>query len=302
MKLTGLHFLLSYRCTHECEHCFLWSSPRARGTMTLAQVRAVLDQAKEVGTVTSVCFEGGEPFLFYPIMIEGLREAAAMGLGKGIVSNCYWATSIDDALEWLRPIAEIGIESLAFSSDLFHGETTMTDEARNAVAAAKRLGLPETVYTIEPPEGCDAYPEIDKGEPITGGSVRFRGRAVAKLTGGVERRPWSEFTECPGEDFADLGRVHVDAFGNVHLCQGLVIGNLWQRPLKDIVADYDPVTHPVIGPLHTGGPVALVEQYNLPHEDGYADACHLCYLARDALRRRFPESLTPGQVYGELAG
>jgi MoaA/NifB/PqqE/SkfB family radical SAM enzyme len=269
--------------------------------MTLAQVRDVIQQAKALGTVTSVCFEGGEPFLFYPIMLGGLCEAATQGLRAGIVSNCYWATSVADAVEWLRPIADVGVNHLGFSSDVFHGENTMTEEARNAVAAARQLGLAEGVFTIEPPEGCNAYPETDKGEPITGGSVRFRGRAVAMLTDGVERRPWTEFTECPCEDFVDLGRVHVDAHGNVHLCQGLVIGNLWQRPLKEIIADYDPATHPIIGPLMAGGPVALVEHYDLPHEDGYADACHLCYLARDALRNRFPESLTPGQVYGEIA-
>ena len=71
------------------------------------------------------------------------------------------------------------------------------------------------------------------------------------------------------------------------------MGNLWQQPLKEIVADYDPGTHPIIGPLMEGGPVALVERYDLPHEDTYIDACHLCYLARDALRTRFPEISGP---------
>ena len=46
-------------------------------------------------------------------MIEGLREAAALGSKTGIVSNCYWATSVEDAVQWLRPVAEIGIASLS---------------------------------------------------------------------------------------------------------------------------------------------------------------------------------------------
>ena len=45
MKLTGIHFLLTYACTYECDHCFVHSSPFATGTMTLGQVRDVLDQA-----------------------------------------------------------------------------------------------------------------------------------------------------------------------------------------------------------------------------------------------------------------
>ena len=95
VRLTGVHFLLSYRCTHECDHCFLWSSPRTRaaGTMTLRQVREVLRQAKELGTVEMVYFEGGEPFLFYPVLIGGLRAAASIGFRIGLVSNCYWIFS-----------------------------------------------------------------------------------------------------------------------------------------------------------------------------------------------------------------
>jgi hypothetical protein len=300
MKLTGIHFLLSYRCTDECDHCFVWGSPQARGTMTLAQIRQVLRQARDLGTVTMVYFEGGEPFLFYPIMLEGLREAAALGFKTGLVSNSYWATSVEDAVEWLRPIAEVGVADLSLSSDLFHGEAMMTETARCAVEAARTLGLPEAILALETPEGCAAYAPQDKGEPITGGAIRFRGRAVAQLTEGVPRRPWTEFAECPDEDLLDPGRVHVDAFGHVHLCQGVLMGNLWQQPLKEIVTSYDPYGHPIIGPLLEGGPVALVERYNLPHEETYIDACHLCYTARDQLRARFPQYLAPPTVYGEL--
>jgi hypothetical protein len=300
MKLTGVHFLLSYRCTDECDHCFVWSSPKARGTMTLAQIRDVLQQAKDLGTVEMVYFEGGEPFLFYPIMLQGLREAAELGLKRGIVTNNFWATSVEDAVEWLRPIAQIGLSDLSLSSDLFHGDAMMTQAARNAVQAATRLGLPEGVIAIEAPEGCAVYAQDDRGEPITGGPVRFRGRAVSKLTEGVARRPWTEFTECPDEDFVNPGRVHVDAFGHVHTCQGLLMGNLWQQPLKQMIANYRPKEHPVIGPLLEGGPVALVERYDLPHEDAYIDACHLCYTTRDQLRARFPQFLAPATVYGEL--
>lgn len=300
MELKGIHFLLSYRCTNECDHCFVWGSPAARGTMTLSQIKEVLRQAAELGSVEVVFFEGGEPFLFYPILLAGLREAAARGFRRGIVTNSYWATCVEDAIEWLRPIAAIGVDDLCLSSDLFHGEAKLTEDARNGIAAAKELGLPEDIITIEVPEGCAAYAEADKGEPITGGHVRFRGRAAVKLTEGVPHEKWTVFTECPDEDLRNPGRVHVDAFGNVHTCQGLIIGNLWQRSLKEIVDIYDPAGHPVIGPLASGGPAELVRRYDLPLRQTYADACHLCYLARDILRARFPEQLAPPTVYGEL--
>ncbi len=127
----------------------------------------------------------------------------------------------------------------------------------------------------------------------------IEGSAV-NLVEGVARRPWREFDECPHERLDDPGRVHVDCYGHLHLCQGLTMGCMFERPLTELVASYDPLAHPVVGPLLDGGPAALVERYDLPHEEAYVDACHVCYEMRRALRARFPECLGPAQMYGEL--
>ena len=62
MKLSGLHILLTYQCTYECEHCFVWGSPRQEGTLTLEQVEEILKQAKDAGITArweSVHIAGG---------------------------------------------------------------------------------------------------------------------------------------------------------------------------------------------------------------------------------------------------
>ena len=63
MELSGLHLLLRYRCTLECEHFFVWGSPWQSGTMTLLDVRHILQQAEDLSMVKWIYFEGGEPFL-----------------------------------------------------------------------------------------------------------------------------------------------------------------------------------------------------------------------------------------------
>lgn len=296
MPLTGVHFLLSYQCTYECDHCFVWASPRAGGTIRLEAMLNVLDQAQQLGTVEEIYFEGGEPFLFYPLMVEGIRQARERGFSTGVVTNCYWATAEPDAVLWLEPLRDLGVADLSVSSDAFHAGEEEDLRPDFAVRAARDLGLDEAVITIDPPEVC-VSPE-EKGLPIVGGSVRFRGRAVQELVSDLPRRPWSEFTECPDEDFLDPGRVHIDGYGDVHLCQGLLLGNLERTALGELVDGYDPHSHPVIGPLVAGGPAELIRHYDLPHEECYVDACHLCYEARLALRDRFPGILGPPQVYG----
>jgi len=268
--------------------------------MRLETLVRVLDQAAEIGSVEDIYFEGGEPFLFFPLLVEGIRQARRLGFATGVVTNAYWATAEADSALWLGPLREFEVGNLSVSSDAFHAGDEGDPRPGFAVAAAKRLGLDEALITIDPPAVC-VSPD-DKGRPIVGGSVRLRGRAAVKLTDGLPVRPWTDFDTCPDEDFLDPGRVHVDGWGNVHLCQGVLLGNVEKTTLKALLDDYDPHRHPIVGPLVVGGPAELVRRYDLPHEDGYVDACHLCYEARAALRERFPEQLGPPQVYGVEGG
>jgi MoaA/NifB/PqqE/SkfB family radical SAM enzyme len=298
MHLTGLHLLLTYRCTYECDHCFVWSSPKAEATMPLAMALDAVDQAHALGTVKEIYVEGGEPFLLYPVMLEIIRHAARLGLQTGIVTNGYYATTIEDAVVYLEQLKEAGLTSLSVSDDIFHsGENETDTPAQRTAEAARRLGIKVGTICIQPPQAV--HEAHLKGTPIEGGEVRFRGRAIEKLiTDDLPRYSWESFRECPDEDFIEISRLHLDPFGWLYPCQGIVVGNLRKQKLADVVRNYDPASHPVIGPLLRGGPAELVRAHDLPLRGEYCDACHLCYLARAALQSRFPESVAPPQVYG----
>jgi organic radical activating enzyme len=296
MKLEGIHILLTYQCTFECDHCFVWGSPWQTGTLTLEQIKIILDQAKEAG-VSSIYFEGGEPFLYYALLLRGVELAYELGFSVGVVSNGYWAQTTEDALICLEPLAG-KLEDLSISCDLFHYSEEMIHQAQNAVKAAEQLGIPVGTISVAQPEETEAA--SSRGQVESGAAVMFKGRAVKQLVPRASKQRWDGFTACPHEDFRDPGRVHLDPLGNLHICQGIAIGNLFEKPLTMICAEYDADAHPVCGPLLDGGPVALVTEYGLPHESDYADACHLCYEARTVLRARMPEILGPDQMYGEF--
>jgi MoaA/NifB/PqqE/SkfB family radical SAM enzyme len=294
MKLSGLHLLLTYQCTFECDHCFVWGSPWQRGTMTLTQIREILSQAKVTGTIEKIYFEGGEPFLYYALLLNGVREASAMGFKVGIVSNAYWANSREDAVAFLQPLREF-IEDLTISSDLYHYSELLSQQAKNANAAAEELGIPIGMICVAQP-GAEAVSSHGKIEDQA--AVMYRGRATSKLVAQATLRNWELFTACPHEDLREPGRAHLDPFGNLHICQGISLGNVFEVPLKEICQKYHAEEHPICGVLLEGGPAALVQEYNLPHAEAYADACHLCYEARLCLRERFPEILKPDPIYG----
>jgi hypothetical protein len=294
--LTGIHILLTYKCDRECEHCFVHAGPGARGTFSLAEIDQILEEITRIGTIETVFFEGGEPFLFYPIMRAGMEYAGARGFGVGTVTNAYWAVCPEDAEVWLTPLRDAGLTSLVTSEDPLHGGEDADERPSNARAAAEKLGVSCSTIATERPRV--EPPETPGGPPTVAGGVMFRGRAAETLVEGLPTRPCGEFTECPHEDLRDPGRVHVDVYGCVHLCQGLSMGNLWKTPLSELVATYEPDAHPICGPLLEGGPARLAEAYELEHGDEYVSACHFCYEMRRALLDRFPEYLGPPQVYG----
>ena len=164
-----------------------------------------------------------------------------------------------------------------------------------AAGAVLLFGLLAYVETINIPRFEKIFSEMLGSPDVLPGATQF---AIGNL---VAVRAVIVLTLVAGFIFALRlpGRVHVDPFGNLHICQGISIGNVLERSLSEIMAEYDPDAHPVVGPLVAGGPAELVRRYDLPHNEGYADHCHLCYESRRVLRQRFPDMLTPDQMYGE---
>jgi hypothetical protein len=266
--------------------------------MKLQQIRSVLSEAQKINSVEWIYFEGGEPFLFYPSLLKGIKLAKEMGFKVGIVTNSYGAISEEDAEVWFQPLANLGVTHLSISDDSFHyGEGN--SPAKQGLAAARKLGIPTAPICIKEPF-IESTPEQDqkKGKPIIGGGAMFRGRAVEKLTDGLPKRPCNEFIKCPHEDFSSPSRVHVDCYGNVQLCQGISIGNMWQRPLSTLILEYDVDSHPICRPLNEGGPILLAQENDVETEGEYIDECHLCYLTRRSLIDKYPKILAPKQVYG----
>ncbi|MCP3941111.1 MAG: 4Fe-4S cluster-binding domain-containing protein [Desulfobacteraceae bacterium] len=295
--ITSLHLLLTYTCSYACDHCFLYSSPEQTGVFSLEQLTNLICGAKKIKSIRSISFEGGEPFLYYGLLHEGIRQVTQAGFNTAVETNCYWATGVEDAKLWLRPLQEVGLKIIEPGDDSFHHGDIDVTPGQMAAQAARELGMTVKTICVEKPKVINCDDHI-KGEPVYAGGPKLRGRAVETLVKDLPRKPWDELTECKMEKLRDPGRVHIDPFGNVHICQGLSMGNYLESSLAEVLTSYDPDTHPVCGPLLKGGPAALARQYSLPHADQYVDECHFCSKLCKSLVDRFPKYLTPRQVFG----
>ena len=299
--ISGLHFLLSYTCIFECDHCFVYSSPEAKGTFSFSQIKNILDQAEDIPDIDNVYFEGGEPFLFYQLMLSCIKYAKLKDFKVGIVTNGYWATSEENAEIILQPIQDIGIEDLSISDDDYHYDNDQ-NQAKIGINIAKKLNIPVDSICIEKPSPNIVESKVsDKGQPIIGGNTMFRGRAVDTLIKNevLPRKNWKELTTCPYEELQHPKRVHIDPYGNIQICQGISIGNVFKEPLKEILENYDYQSHPILKDLVEGGPAQLVSKHDIQLEtDMFVDECHLCYESRRKMIDNLSYYLNPRQVYG----
>ena len=299
--VSQLHILLTYMCTKECDHCFVYSSPNATGTFSIQQLENVFSEASKLGSIEWIYFEGGEPFLFYPILLHGMMLAKNAGFKVGIVTNGFWATSETNIRYYLSQLQKIGLDDLSVSDDCFHMTSENDHPSVLVTKIATQLGMPVSTLTLN---NFDDIPvEIieprKKGEPIIGGNIRLTGRAADKLTNNLLTQPSYIFNSCLHEELINPIRVHLDAFGYIHICQGISLGNMWEQPLSDIISHYDPYAHPIVKDLLNGGPFALATHYGISSPGQFIDSCHMCYEIRKVIRSYHPEFLQPNQVYNE---
>jgi len=278
--ISGVHFLITYACSSQCDHCFVWGAPGRGPGMGVADVDRFLDQLAATGSVRSVCAEGGEAFLHYEVVLHFTRRATRLGLAPSALTNASWVTSRGLAEERVAELLAAGLTSLGVSTDQWH---------RRYIPLAKV----ETLLEVCAAAGLQA----SRMETSLEG-VMFRGRAAHRLARDRPLRPASELTTCPHEQLTAPSRVHLDRYGRLHLCQGL---NLTDAPRAEALVSYDPAAHPIVRHLADGGPHALARfaaDLGFQPAPGYADACHLCYCVRRFLRSRFPALLGPDEMYG----
>lgn len=263
---------------------------------------------------------GGEPFLCYDLLRASIPLAATLAQQLYVFTNGYWATDPDTALQRLAGLQEAGLDYILFSVDAFHQDRIPLGRVATGIQAARTLGY----RTIEIDNRFLGSPETDNtfnrrtranmirlaklcdlsDVRVDQGPARMVGRAVDELSYYMasQGRPMDT---CPLPDYlgGDLRAptgVEIHPGGWVNLCAGLALGNVHQRPLASILADYDPGAHPIIRTLVDGGPRQLLELaqgYGYEPESAYVDGCHLCYQARRFLRPHYPDHLGPAHSY-----
>lgn len=315
--------LLTYRCTLACAHCLFNCSPRQpRRVPSVEQGVRYLRMLRE--TDRAVHIAGGEAMMEYERMLAICREAAKWGAAPHFIeTNATWCTSRAVARQRLAELREAGVRGLLISADPYHLAQFPVDRYLRcyqaavetfgpenvAAAAATREQLREMGRTGRDPQGLADY--VRRHPP------NMVGRAGEVLAGLLPARPIADLAQdrmwhgespgmcCAGEfDAGTMWEIHLDPYGNVQTCCGVIVGNADRTPLPELMAAGFGTGNPIVSALQEEGPVGLLRMAEARgyRRQRYVQKCHLCWQVRKFLRPHYPHLLGPDEIYGPRGG
>jgi len=288
---------ITQKCNIVCDHCWFRSGPERTAQMDLAEALCYIEQARELGTVEWISFTGGEPFLLPDMMEALIAYAHERGFHTECVTNCFWASTVEDAEKKLKQLVNAGLDVINISTDDFHQRHIPFDRVRSCYLIAKQLGLRIVIMCALSRSSKLRIEEISRllgGEHIaiaSGYGSPEGASSLAVETGFIpvgrgETIPEHEWLtgwgSLVGSCRTVLRDIAITPSGEVMPCcsaAGLTkvakIGNALEHTLRKLLKEAH--TNKLFRVLSSEGPMGLwkyIEPYPL---ESFVNKCHFCY-------------------------
>ncbi len=319
--------ILTYLCQAGCAHCVYACGPRrTTESMTREMLAEVLDVIAALPGPPQIHLTGGEPFLVYPLLLEGVREATRRGIGVYLETNAGWCVNEADAVAKFSALRAAGLWGVLVSCSPFQAEHVPPQRTLMAVRAAQAVFGPRRVLVYQ-----GQYLETmlsfgaDQVTPLTHyferygveGARRLLWHAYGVMGGGragyalariAPRLPAEAFGgETCAVELLNAPHSHMDLHGDFipAFCGGISLGSWRDWPALVARVERGDLPEPLLRLVHEG-PYGLASWaarvYGYLWRRHYADKCHLCVDVRRhlALRGLYPEVLRPAGFYATL--
>jgi len=289
--------LITERCNIACSHCWFSSGPDKTARMGLGEACGYIDQAGEIPSVRWISFTGGEPLLLPEMIRRLVGHASKMGLKTECVTNCFWASTEEEALMQMGRLKDAGLDVINISADDFHQRHIPFDRVRNCYRAAERLGLKVVIMSAVARSSKLGVREVvellgNQGIRIVGGGAQ--GVSTSALAVETAFIPVGRAAEIPEDErirgdgplegpcgvvlrdiaIAPSGRV-LPCCSAAGLAEVAEVGNLRRDGLRRLIEEASRLR--LFRVLSTEGPSGLQRLIGSRRSEGYVNRCHLCY-------------------------
>ena len=135
-----LSVMLTYACPAQCHSCGTGSSPHDPHVLNLDVVLEGMREASALG-FRNVVFTGGEATLRWDDLLTALRLTRALGLPSRLVTNAHWATDMQAAGAAMDALLDAGLNEINFSTGDEHTRFIPLENVVRAAVTTVRRGL-----------------------------------------------------------------------------------------------------------------------------------------------------------------
>jgi MoaA/NifB/PqqE/SkfB family radical SAM enzyme len=305
MDLQRLEFTLTTKCNSQCIHCQTDASPLRSDVIEVKDAHNYLDEVTAVSNIESFMVFGGEPMLYPKRAIAIFKKAHQLRIPEiEMITNGIWGKNKATAEKLARKLKVAGLSRMIISVDAFHLPHTPLEYPKNVALASLKAGIEKITWNVAVIEFRNATNEYDQKtdqilkmlEPIGLEAHLFKivptGRAIQNLR--QYFKPTSPYGPCEGEPLTgntltNPESICIEPSGSVNICWNLDIGNAKQKPLGQMISEYDWRKNLTIKTLVEEGPTGLLKLAEVRRcqfqEDSYINKCHLCIEIRKSLKR-----------------
>lgn len=303
MNLKRLEFTLTTKCNSQCVHCQAQASPSRNEVMGVKDAHNYLTRAKAVSNLKSFMVFGGEPMLYPNRAIAIFQKASELQIPEiEMLTNGVWGRNRENAQKLAARLERAGLNTVGVSVDAFHLQHIPLEYPRNAALALLKAGVNKVTWNVTVVESINATNEYDvKTAEILRAleSVGINAHIhkiipVGRATQNLKQYFQPASLDGPCQSDPILGTMLtnpeslcVEPSGEVDVCWDLAIGNAKEKPLNQIIGEYDWRENPTIKVLIEEGPLGLLKlnekRSHSFQREHYVNKCHLCTEIRKTL-------------------
>lgn len=309
--ISELDLIMTLNCNSRCMHCYFCTEEKATKpkVMTISDAKKYLSPLKKDFPKRIEIF-GGEPFLYFK-ELEGIIKAIRSFNSKTkiyIITNGFWGGSYEQVNHILSVLDSLKVKEIILSVDHFHQKHINLTYIKNIIKASKRHNTRISTNSALLPKGFQSefndstrriLKELKQYRDESSISYHYRfmfiGRAInliskKKLPKKLNNQVCTE--EC-GNSFLNPKGATIYPNGDVALCFYYKIGNANEKPINEILHDFDINNFKVLKILALEGTDSLLKFAKSKgyQEKNYIDKCHLCYDVRNFLKKLYPNQL-----------
>lgn len=289
----------THKCTAACENCCFACSPRNNHIMNIStMIKHIDDAINAYKTIRILIITGGECFVLGKDLVKIVNYATNKGLATRVVSNAFWATSFDEAINVLKPLVSSGLTEINLSTGDEHSKYVNVENIVNASLAAVQLNIKTVLISVESPNNANItslyfkrhkklYKLIsdERIDCVDASWMYFKNnikndnmfvdkRIIAKpcdnIFNGIYINPYSQLLSCCGLT------VEYNEYLKIGDLTKFNVSQLYERQFNDLFKVW----------LHIEGPMRIYEK--IMREKGLEPKifCHKCAYCIEIIRNR----------------